>query len=29
MQGFVYIDTPEQYAQWVAQKESELQGATQ
>jgi cytochrome c oxidase subunit II len=29
MQGFVYIDTPEQYAQWFAQKESELQGASQ
>ena len=29
MQGFVYIDTPEQYAQWFAQKEKELQGATQ
>ena len=29
MQGFVYIDTPEQYAQWYAQKESELQGANQ
>jgi cytochrome c oxidase subunit 2 len=29
MQGFVYIDTPEQYAKWLAQKESELQGANQ
>jgi cytochrome c oxidase subunit 2 len=29
MQGFVYIDTPDQYAQWYAQKESELQGASQ
>jgi len=29
MQGFVYIDTAEQYAQWYAQKESELQGASQ
>jgi cytochrome c oxidase subunit II len=29
MQGYVYIDTPEQYAKWYAEKESELQGATQ
>ena len=29
MQGFVYLDTPDQYAQWMAQKESELQGVTQ
>jgi cytochrome c oxidase subunit 2 len=29
MQGFVYLDTPEEYAQWLAQKESEQQGVTQ
>ncbi len=29
MQGFVYIDTTEQYAQWTSERERELQGANQ
>ena len=29
MKGTLYLDTPEQYAQWISQKESELQGVSQ
>jgi cytochrome c oxidase subunit II len=29
MQGFAYIDTPEEFAKWMSEQESELQGASQ
>jgi cytochrome c oxidase subunit 2 len=29
MQGFIYIDTPEEFAKWMSEKESELQGVSQ
>lgn len=29
MQGFAYIDTPEEFAKWMSEKESELQGVSQ